>query len=172
LHIIIYEKLFTGFYFIYCIYLVYFCINRYWIEKKLLIFQITMLKHSLLLLAEILLLILKVVYYICKDVYRLIIPTKKKKNVSGEIVLVRTKLLIYAQLYTYIKSTYITDLFEYLWMRKYLTQTLRGKNINYDLLLILELYKKTNFLYDFLRYWFFVACNININYINKDYIYT
>jgi len=31
-------------------------------------------------------------YYICEDVYRLIIP--KKKNVAGEIVLVRTKFLI------------------------------------------------------------------------------
>jgi len=50
-----------------------------------------MLKHSLLLLAEILLLILKVIYYICKDVYRLIIPLKKK-SVAGEIVLVRTIL--------------------------------------------------------------------------------
>ncbi|XP_071581731.1 17-beta-hydroxysteroid dehydrogenase 13-like [Temnothorax nylanderi] len=43
--------------------------------------------NMLLLLAEILFLILKVVYYICEDVYRLIVPTKKK-SVAGEIVLI------------------------------------------------------------------------------------
>ncbi|XP_011699710.1 PREDICTED: short-chain dehydrogenase/reductase family 16C member 6-like, partial [Wasmannia auropunctata] len=43
--------------------------------------------NILFLLAEILLLVLKIVYYICEDVYRLIVPPKKK-NVAGEIVLV------------------------------------------------------------------------------------
>jgi len=62
--------------------------------KKSLIFQITVKIYNILLfLAEILLLILKVIYYICEDVYRLIIPPKKK-SVAGEIVLVRTKFLI------------------------------------------------------------------------------
>ncbi|XP_012529092.2 short-chain dehydrogenase/reductase family 16C member 6 [Monomorium pharaonis] len=41
----------------------------------------------LLLLAEILLLIFKTLYYICEDVYRLIVPPKKK-SVAGEIVLI------------------------------------------------------------------------------------
>ncbi|XP_018346720.1 PREDICTED: short-chain dehydrogenase/reductase family 16C member 6-like, partial [Trachymyrmex septentrionalis] len=47
-----------------------------------------MIKHNvLLLLIEILLLILKILYYICEDIYKLIIPTKKK-SVAGEIVLI------------------------------------------------------------------------------------
>ncbi|XP_071627291.1 short-chain dehydrogenase/reductase family 16C member 6-like isoform X2 [Temnothorax longispinosus] len=43
--------------------------------------------NMLLFLAELLFLILKVVYYICEDIYRLIVPTKKK-SVAGEIVLI------------------------------------------------------------------------------------
>ncbi|XP_011066184.1 PREDICTED: short-chain dehydrogenase/reductase family 16C member 6-like [Acromyrmex echinatior] len=45
------------------------------------------MKNVLLLSIEILLLILKILYYICKDIYKLIIPTKKK-SVAGEIVLI------------------------------------------------------------------------------------
>ncbi|XP_071572813.1 short-chain dehydrogenase/reductase family 16C member 6-like [Temnothorax nylanderi] len=43
--------------------------------------------NMLLLLAEILFVLLKVAYYICEDVYKLIVPTKKK-SVAGEIVLI------------------------------------------------------------------------------------
>ncbi|XP_011699709.1 PREDICTED: short-chain dehydrogenase/reductase family 16C member 6-like, partial [Wasmannia auropunctata] len=43
--------------------------------------------NTLLFLAEILLLVLKIVYYICENVYRLIVPPKKK-DVDGEIVLI------------------------------------------------------------------------------------
>ncbi|XP_039307651.1 short-chain dehydrogenase/reductase family 16C member 6 isoform X2 [Solenopsis invicta] len=43
--------------------------------------------NIILLLAEILLLILKILYYICEDIYRVIVPIKKK-SVTGEIVLI------------------------------------------------------------------------------------
>ena len=52
----------------------------------------TKILNGLLLIAEILFVALKISYFICKSICKIFIPVTRK-NVSNEIVLVRTKFI-------------------------------------------------------------------------------